>query len=573
MLSIKDQKYLKNKFNDIYSVVKSSNELYVNEIIQLINNYNKKNKYKSNLKVTEKTTMVISYGNSITDGNVKSLKAFNEFFKKYLNNSFNTIHFLPFYPSSSDSGFAVKDHYKIDPRLGSWSNINNISKNASIMADLVINHSSARGLWFSNFLKNKSPGKDYFFTVDKKFNSSKVVRPREHKLLKRIKLFDKNRYLWRTFSPDQIDLNFQNPKVLMRFIKIILNLISHGVKIFRLDAIAYLWKQNGTSCINHQKTHNIIKLIRSICDLLKTKTIIITETNLPEKENLSYFGNNDESNWVYNFSLPPLLVYSLLFEDSSKITKWSMSLPNTKKGNNYLNFIASHDGIGMRPVEGILEKNKQKKLLKRLEANGSEFSYRKIHGKGKKVYEANITLFNAFKKSDFDKNGKFYFERYFAAHTIMMSFEGIPAIYFNSIFGNSNDNSKFIISGNKRDLNRYRWNKTKLENHLKDKNSKQYKFYKKMTLLIKIRKNQKAFHPDAPRKTLNLGKNFFGIKRTSVDKKQSIVCITNITSDKQTIVLNKDILKGKNLLGEKIQVNGKNIELLPFQTIWLKKIY
>ena len=573
MLSIKDQKYLKNKFNDIYSELKFTNELYVNEIIQLINNYNKKNKFKSNLKVNEKTTMVISYGNSITDGNVKSLKAFNKFFKKFLNNSFNTIHFLPFYPSSSDSGFAVKDHYKIDPRLGSWSNINSISKNASIMADLVINHSSARGLWFSNFLKNKSPGKDYFFTVDKKFNSSKVIRPREHKLLKKIKLFDKNRYLWRTFSPDQIDLNFQNPKVLMRFIKIILNLISHGVKIFRLDAIAYLWKQNGTSCINHQKTHNIIKLIRAICDLLKTKTIIITETNLPEKENLSYFGNNDESNWVYNFSLPPLLVYSLLFEDSSKITKWSMSLPNTKKGNNYLNFIASHDGIGMRPVEGILEKNKQKKLLKRLEANGSEFSYRKIHGKGKKVYEANITLFNAFKKSDFDKNGKFYFERYFAAHTIMMSFEGIPAIYFNSIFGNSNDNSKFIISGNKRDLNRYRWNKTKLENHLKDKNSKQYKFYKKMTLLIKIRKNQKAFHPDAPRKTLNLGKNFFGIKRTSVDKKQSIVCITNITSDKQTIVLNKDILKGKNLLGEKIQVNGKNIELLPFQTIWLKKIY
>ena len=573
MLSIKDQKYLKNKFNDIYSVVKSSNELYVNEIIQLINNYNKKNKFKSNLKVTEKTTMVISYGNSITDGNIKSLKAFNKFFKKYLNNSFNTIHFLPFYPSSSDSGFAVKDHYKIDPRLGSWSNINNISKNANIMADLVINHASARGLWFSNFLKNKSPGKDYFFTVDKKFNSSKVIRPREHKLLKKIKLFDKNRYLWRTFSPDQIDLNFQNPKVLMRFIKIILNLISRGVKIFRLDAIAYLWKQNGTTCINHQKTHNIIKLIRGICNLLKTKTIIITETNLPEKENLSYFGNNDESNWVYNFSLPPLLVYSLLFEDSSKITKWSMSLPNTKKGNNYLNFIASHDGIGMRPVEGILEKNKQKKLLKRLEANGSEFSYRKIHGKGKKVYEANITLFNAFKKSDFDKNGKFYFERYFAAHTIMMSFEGIPAIYFNSIFGNSNDNSKFIISGNKRDLNRYRWNKTKLENHLRDKNSKQYKFYKKMTLLIKIRKNQKAFHPDAPRKTLNLGKNFFGIKRTSVDKKQSIICITNITSDKQTIVLNKDILKGKNLLGEKLQVNGKNIELLPFQTIWLKKIY
>ena len=568
MLSKKNQKSLEKIFNKIYKSKKNINKLYIREIIYLINKYNT-NRKKKDFKINESTSLVICYGNSVTDGNKKSLKVFNKFYKKYLKNNFNSVHFLPFYPSSSDSGFAVKDHYKIEPRLGSWKDVKIISKNCNVMADLVINHSSARGLWFSNFLKNKSPGKDYFFTVDKNFNSKKVIRPREHKLLKKIKLSNETKYLWRTFSPDQIDLNFKNPKVLIRFIKIIFNLINNGVRIFRLDAIAYLWKENGNTCINHTNTHNIIKFIRLVCDLLKTECIIITETNLPEKENLSYFGNNDEANWIYNFSLAPILVYSLLFEDSNKITKWSKNFPIAKLNNNYLNFIASHDGIGMRPIEGILSTNTQKKFLSRLKKNGGEFSYRKVQGVRKKVYEANITLFNAFKYSDFDKSGIFGFERYMAAHTIMISFDGIPAIYFNSMFGNSNDNSKYIISGNKRDLNRYRWNKDKIEDHLKDQNSKQNKYYKNMSNILDIRSKQKAFHPNAIRKTLKLGSNFFGIKRVSTDNKQSIYCITNMTSKLQLLKVNKNIFYKRNLFNSKLTKKSGKIQFEPFQTVWL----
>ena len=568
MLSKNNKKSLEKIFNKIYKFENNINKLYIREIIYLINKYNK-NRKKEDLKINESTSLVICYGNSVTDGNKKSLKVFNKFYKKYLKNNFDSVHFLPFYPSSSDSGFAVKDHYKIEPRLGSWKDVKLISKNCNVMADLVINHSSARGLWFSNFLKNKSPGKDYFFTVDKNFNSKKVIRPREHKLLKKIKLFNETKYLWRTFSPDQIDLNFKNPKVLIRFIKIIFNLINNGVRIFRLDAIAYLWKENGNTCINHTNTHNIIKFIRLVCNLLKTECIIITETNLPEKENLSYFGNNDEANWVYNFSLAPILVYSLLFEDSNKITKWSKNFPIAKLNNNYLNFIASHDGIGMRPIEGILSTNTQKKFLSRLKKNGGEFSYRKVQGVKKKVYEANITLFNAFKYSDFDKSGIFGFERYMAAHTIMISFDGIPAIYFNSMFGNSNDNSKYIISGNKRDLNRYRWNKDKIEDHLKDQNSKQNKYYKNMSNILAIRSKQKAFHPNAIRKTLKLGDNFFGLKRVSTDNKQSIYCITNMTSKLQLLKVNKNIFYKRNLFNSKLTKKSGKIQFEPFQTVWL----
>tara|TARA_Y100000591_G_scaffold151284_1_gene130092 strand:+ start:3937 stop:5649 length:1713 start_codon:yes stop_codon:yes gene_type:complete len=568
MLSKNNEKSLEKIFNKIYKSENNINKFYIREIIYLINKYNK-NRKKEDLKINESTSLVICYGNSVTDGNKKSLKVFNKFYMKYLKNNFDSVHFLPFYPSSSDSGFAVKDHYKIEPRLGSWKDVKLISKNCNLMADLVINHSSARGLWFSNFLKNKSPGKDYFFTVDKNFNSKKVIRPREHELLKKIKLSNETKYLWRTFSPDQIDLNFKNPKVLIRFIKIIFNLINNGVRIFRLDAIAYLWKENGNTCINHTNTHNIIKFIRLVCNLLKTECIIITETNLPEKENLSYFGNNDEANWIYNFSLAPILVYSLLFEDSNKITKWSKNFPIAKLNNNYLNFIASHDGIGMRPIEGILSTNTQKKFLSRLKKNGGEFSYRKVQGVKKKVYEANITLFNAFKYSDFDKSGIFGFERYMAAHTIMISFDGIPAIYFNSMFGNSNDNSKYIISGNKRDLNRYRWNKDKIEDHLKDQNSKQNKYYKNMSNILAIRSKQKAFHPNAIRKTLKLGSNFFGIKRVSTDNKQSIYCITNMTSKLQLLKVNKNIFYKRNLFKSKLTKKSGKIQFDPFQTVWL----
>ncbi len=574
MLSQKDQKKINSKLISIYKGIELSSNVntYSEEIFKIINKFNKTHS-KKKIKISEKTSVVICYGDSLIENNQKKLlKIFQNFYKKKLNKYFNTVHYLPFYPSSSDSGFAVKDHYKIDQRLGSWSDINNFSKKNSIMADIVINHASARGLWFKNFLKDKSPGKNYFLTVDKKFNTSKVVRPRDHKLLKKIDIFKKNDYLWRTFSPDQIDLNFKNPSVLLRFIKIMINLISHGVTIFRLDAIAYLWKQSGTKSINLKQTHEIIKLLRLICNLLNVSIIIVTETNLPEKENISYFGKHDEANWIYNFSLPPLLMHAFLFENSSALNKWSNKLPSTKLGNNYLNFIASHDGIGMRPAEGILSKNSIKNLLKRLKKNGSKFSFRKIQNKTKKVYEANITVFNALQKSDNDPKGKYFFGRYISAHAIMISFEGIPAIYFNSLFGTSNDEAKFIISGNNRDVNRYRWNNTNLLNKLKNNKSKQYIFYKNITDLLEIRRKQSAFHPNAFRQTLNLGPKIFCFKRVSLDKKQTIFCITNLSSKVQNTKININLNNCKDLIESNNKYkNTKTIELQPFQTIWLSR--
>ena len=571
MLTQKDRKNIRSKLVNIYKTIFSKKDInyFENEIIQLINNFNKKNPKKKK-SISEKTTLVICYGDSVYSEKKKSIRVFQSFFQKKLKNYFNTIHFLPFYPSSSDSGFAVKDHYKVDNKLGNWLDIKSISKSTNVMADMVINHSSARGLWFKNFLKKKEPGKDYFLTVDNKFDTSKVIRPRDHTLLKKIKIFNQSDYLWRTFSPDQIDLNFRNPSVLIQFIKIMIHLINNGVTIFRLDAIAYLWKENGTKCINLKQTHEIIKLLRNIINLLNIQTTIITETNLPENENLSYFGKNDEANWIYNFSLPPLLIHAFLFENSLYLNKWSKNLPNTKNDNCYLNFIASHDGIGIRPTEGLLNKKTLNNFLNRLKKNGSKFSYRKVQNKAKKVYEANITVFDALKKSDYDIKGKFYLERYISCHAIMISFEGIPAIYFNSIFGTSNDEAKYIITGNNRDVNRYRWNFKNITNKLKNNKSKQNIFYQNICNLLNIRRKQKAFHPNALRINLNFGKKVYAFKRVSIDKKQTILCITNLSSKIQKTEISQKYLKMKNLINSKIQIEDRKFLVLrPFETIWL----
>ncbi len=573
MLFQKNQKKISSILSSIYKPYLNKNDIdnLKDQIIQIIKKFNQKN-LKKKLTISEKTSLVICYGDNINSNQKSSIKVFQNFFKKNLTKYFNAIHFLPFYPSSSDSGFAVKDHYKIEKKIGNWSDIRNISKSNNVMADIVINHSSARGLWFKNFLKKKKPGKDYFLTVDTKFNTSKVVRPRDHRLLKKINIFRKSDYLWRTFSADQIDLDFKNPSVLLRFIKIMVHLVNNGVTIFRLDAIAYLWKKNGTNCINLKQTHEIVKLFRLITNLLNIKTIIITETNLPEKENLSYFGKNDEANWIYNFSLPPLLIHAVLFENSSYLNKWSENLPNAKFQNSYLNFIASHDGIGMRPTEGILNKSSLNNFLKRLKKNGSKFSYRKVQNKSRRVYEANITVFDALKKSDTDPNGKFYLERYIAVHAIMISFEGIPAVYFNSLFGKSNDEAKYVITGNNRDVNRYKWSYKNITKKLIDENSKQSIFYQNIGKLLEIKRKQKAFHPNAKRLNFNLGSKLFCFKRISLDKKQIIISITNCSSEDQFPNLDKKYIKWKNIINPKINSLNKSLKLKPFETMWLSNI-
>ena len=526
---------------------------------------------------SEKDFLLITYADSIKKNNQKNFTTLNSFLKKYCK-EFSYIHILPFFPFSSDDGFAVEDYKKIKIEHGSWKDLKKITKTFDIMVDLVINHCSSNNKLFKNFLEDKNPGKDFFINSEKKFpKSNKIVRPRSSDLSKKVLVDGKNTYVWCTFGHDQVDFDFRNPNVLLYFFEIIKFYLDQDIKALRLDAVAFLWKELGTRCINLPQTHNIIRLIRLIIDRFYNKTLIITETNIPNHENLTYFGNNNEAHCIYNFSLAPLLIHAVVSGNSFYLKKWSRGMPPAQENNSYLNFLSTHAGIGMRPVEGILPENEIQKYFNFFKKQGGLFSYRTNAGK-KSVYEVNITLLEAFKEC-YNGKDKFVLERFILAHTILFSMEGIPAIYIQNYLGSKNDNAKVKKTNSFRSINRRNWNFDSLVKIFKNKSNINSKILHSLNRLMVLRKKQIAFHPNATQFTLQLGDIFFGIWRQSIDRSQSIFCISNLTNVKLKIsLLDINLISTNNwfdiLSNKKIKNIGDELLFKPYQTFWItnKKI-
>ena len=526
---------------------------------------------------SEKDFLLITYADSIKKNNQKNFTTLNSFLKKYCK-EYSYIHILPFFPFSSDAGFAVEDYKKIKIEHGSWKDLKKITKTFDIMVDLVINHCSSYNKLFKNFLEDKNPGKNFFINSEKKFpKSNKIVRPRSSDLSKKVLVDGKNTYVWCTFGHDQVDFDFRNPNVLLYFFEIIKFYLDQDIKALRLDAVAFLWKELGTRCINLPQTHNIIRLLRLIIDRFYNKPLKITETNIPSHENLTYFGNNNEAHCIYNFSLAPLLIHAVVSGNSFYLKKWSRGMPPAQENNSYLNFLSTHDGIGMRPVEGILPENEIQKYFNFFKKQGGLFSYRTNAGK-KSVYEVNITLLEAFKEC-YNGKDKFFLERFILAHTILFSMEGIPAIYIQNYLGSKNDNAKVKKTNSFRSINRRNWNFDSLVKIFKNKSNINSKILHSLNRLMVLRKKQIAFHPNATQFTLQLGDIFFGIWRQSIDRSQSIFCISNLTNVKQKIsLLDINLISTNNwfdiLSNKKIKNIGDELLFKPYQTFWItnKKI-
>ena len=564
-------KKIYNDVNAIYSYILTSSEIerLSDNIIKLI----KLSVPKKNIKIKETDILLITYADTLTEKKRKSLSVLDDFLRKFLKNSINIVHILPFYPSSSDGGFAVTDFFKVDSKHGNWSDLKKISKNFRIMSDVILNHASSKSKWFNNFLKNNGVGKDFFLSLDKDINTKNVIRARSHKLIQKFSTKKGEKYLWCTFSRDQVDFDFKNPKVLLMFIKLILFLHNKGVDFFRFDAVAFIWKRLDTSCINLDQTHAIVRLFRTILNLTNKNCKIVTETNLPFHENLSYFGNSDEANIIYNFSLAPLIINMLIKGNSAAFRRWSMSMPPAKDTNCYLNFLATHDGIGLRPLEGILNDNDLRILLKTLNNFGSKFTYRKDKNNKKVVYEANISLYDALSGTI---NGKdnYSYNRFYCAHAIMLSYEGLPAFYIHSLFGTKNNLNLLKKTKITRSINRSTYDYEDIKRMLKSNSSHSCKIYTNIIKLIKVRKNQIAFHPNATQYTLNLGNSFFGIWRQSIDKKQSIFGIYNVTNTNQKLNINKLNILGlenwSDLISlKKLEAKTTVVTFSPYQFMWI----
>lgn len=522
---------------------------------------------------SERDTIVITYGDTFLRLHEKPLHTLKTFLDDYSEGLLTGVHILPFYPWSSDDGFAVLDYSSVNEALGNWSDIEAIAADYDLMADLVINHCSSRSLWFENFLRGRSPGKGFFFTVDPETDLSAVIRPRTSPLLRMVHSDEGPVYVWCTFSGDQVDFDFRNPEVLLQFASIIRHYLDMGVRMFRLDAVAFLWKEPGTSCLNLEETHEIVRLLRTLVEQARPDGLLITETNIPNRENLAYFGNGNEAHCVYNFSLPPLLLYTLMSGDCAYLKQWMMSMPPAQNGTTYFNFVASHDGIGLRPAEGLLTDAELNSLIETMESFGGHVSYRALESGESRPYEINISLFDAL-GGTLDGPDDRGLERFICAHAIMLGLEGIPGLYIHSLLGTRNDLARVENTGHFRSINRHQWDYVQVEHELSLEDSSHRIVFERMKRLLRIRSQQAAFHPNATQFTLHLGGAIFGYWRQSMDRRQSIFCISNISRHPQPLNI-ADI----NLIDAQVWVDlvsdtvlgtsEQQMELLPYQTVWI----
>ena len=521
--------------------------------------------------------LLITYGDSIRRKGESPLDTLEKFLHKHVGENVSSLHILPFFPFTSDDGFAVSDYNTVNPELGDWTAISRLAKTYRFMSDLVINHCSASHRWFKQFLRNESPGKDFFITEDPEFDQSRVVRPRSFPLFSPYEVINGEKQtelkVWTTFGRDQVDLDFSNPAVLLEFVRILLLYMERGVQIIRLDAVGFMWKESGDSCIHHPKTHEIIKLIRLLFDYLAPRSWLITETNVPNKENLSYFGNRDEAHLIYNFSLPPLLINTLIRGDSTHLNTWMMSMPPSPFNCAYLNFTASHDGIGLRPAEGLLEAREMEDLLGALKKFGALITTRKNQRGMDVPYEINISLFEAL-KGTLKGEDEYQFERFIASQAIMLALEGVPAFYIHSLLATPNDVRGVEESGMNRRINRHKWDVTELETLLTDPESDQSRVLAELMRLLNIRRGQKAFHPNATQFTLRLGPEFFAFWRQSFDREQSIFVVSNITVAPRRLDFARLNLIGTDnwydlVSGAPFPDLYSNLTMSPYQTLWL----
>nr|WP_272213593.1 alpha-amylase family glycosyl hydrolase [Marinicella sp. W31]MDC2879555.1 alpha-amylase family glycosyl hydrolase [Marinicella sp. W31] len=342
-------------------------------------------------------TYVITYGNSIIDGEHKPLSLLQDFVNENLKGVIKGVHILPYFPYTSDDGFAITDYRAVDSGLGGWEDIERISREFRLMSDLVLNHCSSQSSWFNEFRMGHEPYKDFFFTASPEDDLSSVVRPRAHPLLRKVETAEGEQHVWCTFSHDQVDFDFSNPEVLLEFLRIMRFHINSGVRTIRLDACAFIWKEIGTSCIHLPQTHEIIRLMRLLADYSEESIVLITETNVPNIENLSYFGNRNEAHMIYNFSLPPLIVHALLTGTSQFLNAWQMAMPPAQMGCAYFNFTASHDGIGLRPAESLLSDEAIMQMVETVKGFGGRISMRQLSDGSMRPYEMNVALFDALK--------------------------------------------------------------------------------------------------------------------------------------------------------------------------------
>lgn len=518
-----------------------------------------KESQKESQKERRQNIILITYPDQIS-AEAPKLVTFEKFAKNYLKGIFDVIHFLPFCPYSSDDGFSVIDYRRLDDGLGNWEDLERLAKDYTLMFDFVCNHVSSKSEWFKRCLRGEERFEGYFIEEDPATDISKVIRPRTSPLLTPFPVNGKIKYFWTTFSDDQIDLNYGNPQVLYEIMDIFLSYLEKGGRWIRLDAIGFLWKEIGTSCMHHEKTHEIVKLMRSVMEEVCPEGRIITETNVPHADNISYFGNGtDESHMVYQFPLPMLVLYSFFKQDARLLTAWAaeLELPSDKTG--FFNFLASHDGIGINPIRSIVPEEEIEALVAHLqEKSGALISYKEDQDGRKSAYEVNVSYFSAVKE-DFDfATAK---QRFLMAHAVLFGMKGDPAVYIHSYLGTENYTEGVLKTGMNRTINRRKFTYDELMSELNRKDGEREQIRSAIEKLIRIRKGCDAFDTHAAQEVQKGPEEMFCFIRRG--KSRTVQCLYNFSAGEAEM----ECKEGTDLLtGEK---TSRRVVTEPYGFRWI----
>lgn len=508
--------------------------------------------------------MLITYGDSIQEPNKAPLQTLNQFLNENARDLLSAVHILPCFPYTSDDGFSVVDYWKINPDLGDWNNVKDLSQDYDLMFDGVINHISQSSDWFQGYLKGDERYRHFFTESDPTRDYSSVTRPRALPLLTAFETTHGTKHLWTTFSEDQIDLNFRCPDVLQKIVELILFYAEQGASFIRLDAIGFMWKELDTSCIHLPQTHAIIQAMRAVMDAVAPHVKLITETNVPHQDNISYFGNGEnEAHLVYQFPLPPLTLHTLQTGDSNKIVDWMSSLEPCTDKTTFFNFLASHDGVGVRPVEGILDKKQVNHLIDVVNTNGGCVSY-KDNGDGtQSPYELNINYFDAVR--DIEASDETNLNRFMATQSLLVSMAGVPGIYVHSLLGSGNDREGLESLGYNRAINREKLLRSELEKQLENKNSRRYQVLNRFKQLLTVRRTESAFSPMASQRVEKTDSRLITFVRG--EKILVAINISNEVVQLDTSHLLSDI-KQERLTNTQVSAL---VTLRPYQVMWLSK--
>ncbi len=525
---------------------------------------------RQRVPLTAADVMLITYGDQVREPGIPPLRTLAGFCERHLRGGVSAVHLLPHYPYTSDDGFAVTDYRAVNPNLGTWEDVAALGRSFDLMFDAVFNHLSAQSGWFQRFLADDPAFRDFFVTVEGNPDLSQVVRPRALPLLTEFASASGPRRVWTTFSADQVDLNVRNPAVLLALLDTLLFYVARGARFLRLDAIAYLWKEIGTPCIHLPQTHAVIQLMRAVLDRAAPETLLITETNVPHRDNLSYFGNGtNEAQLVYNFALPPLVLHALLRGNATHLAHWAAALRLPSDQVTFLNFTASHDGIGLNPVRGILPPAEIDFLVDRCQAHGGFISYKDNPDGSKSPYEMNIVYFDALSNAAAGEELDVQVKRFLVSQAIMLALPGLPGIYVHSLLGSRNDREATLASGIPRRINRRKFLRAELERELTNANSLRHRVFAGYRRLLAARVRHPAFGPLAAQQVLQLPPTVFGLLRSTSD--ETLLALHNLTREPVSLRLPAEANPRngwRSLLAPTATPFNSTVTLAPYEVLW-----